>query len=76
MSIWLTILGLLGGLLKIVLNVLELSKQKKNIQDAKQLEKAEQAIKESELLRKQTEILLDDTANKANTIKKLESGNF
>ena len=76
MSIWLTILGLLGGLLKIVLRVLDLSKEKKNAEQAKQLEKAEQAIKESELLRKQTEILLDDTVNKANTIKNLESGKF
>lgn len=76
MSIWLTVLGLLGGLFRIVLRVLELSKEKKTAEQAKQLEKAEIAIKESELLRKQTEILLDDTVNKANTIKNLENGKF
>lgn len=75
MNILSTILGLFGGITKIVERILDIIREKRLIEQGKIQEKAEQAMKESEVLRKQQEILLEDRSEEE-VIKTLENGKF
>jgi hypothetical protein len=81
-TLWNLIIGLGGGLIKVITKVLEMMRDKQLMDQGKALAKAEQDKKEAaqakielEINREQTEILLADTS-KDDLTKKLEDGKF
>lgn len=81
-TLWNLIIGLGGGLLKVITKVLEMMRDKQLMDQGKALAKAEQDKKEAaqakielEINREQAEILLTDTS-KDDLTKKLEDGKF
>jgi len=82
LSVWNMIVGILSGVVKISLKILDMIRDKKLIDQGRAIERAENVKKdlerskeELELNREQTEILLKE-ADKKDIISKMESGKF
>lgn len=69
------ILGFFSGFFKSLEKILDMFKTKQDMNQGRALEQADQAIRENELMRKETEVLTEKR-NKDDVIKKLESGSF
>lgn len=81
-TLWNLIIGLGGGLIKVITKVLEMMRDKQLLDQGKALAKAEQDKKEAaqakielEINREQAEVLLSDSSKESLT-KKLEDGKF
>ena len=68
-------MSILSSLSKLATKLLDYFKEKKLIEQGKTLEKAEIAIHELEINKKQTEIIMKDQS-KEETVKKLKDGTF
>jgi len=82
LSVWNMIVGILSGVVKISLKILDMIRDKKLVDQGRAIERAENVKKdlerskeELELNREQTEILLKE-ADKKDIISKMESGKF
>lgn len=69
------ILGFFSGAFKAFGRILDMLRTKRDINRGRILEQAEQAKRENELMRKETEVLTE-RRNKDDTIKKLKKGTF
>lgn len=74
-GLWVTVLGLLNGLVQVFARVLEQLKRDELVNQGKELQQAEIAKDEIEVNRQQTEILTKDQTREE-TAKKLEDGTF
>jgi hypothetical protein len=74
-GIWVTVLGLLNGLVQVFARVLEQLKKDELITQGKELQQAEIAKEEIDMNRQQTEILTKDQTREE-TAKKMEDGSF
>jgi hypothetical protein len=70
-----SVMSILSSLSKLATKLLDYFKEKKLIEQGKTLEKAEIAIHELEINKKQTEIIMKDQS-KEETVKKLKDGTF
>lgn len=75
MSYIATILGFFTGAFKAFGRVLDLFRTKNDINRGRSIEQAEQAKRENELMRKETEILTEKRT-RDDVVKKLENGTF
>jgi hypothetical protein len=75
LSLWNIIVGLLGGIVKISLRVLDMIKEKRLIDQGRALERGKIAEEQLEITREQTEILISK-ADKKDIVDKMESGKF
>ena len=69
------ILGFFSGAFKVFGKVIDIFKTKRDVNQGRILEQAEQAKRENELIRKETEILTENRT-KDIVVKKLEKGTF
>ena len=69
------ILGFFSGAFKAFGRVLDMLRTKRDVNQGRVLEQAEQAKRENELMRKETEVLIEKR-NKDDTIEKLKKGTF
>mgnify|MGYP003346981954 CR=1 FL=1 len=69
------ILGFFSGAFKAFGRVLDMLRTKRDVNQGRVLEQAEQAKRENELMRKETEVLTENRT-KDDVAKKLESGTF
>jgi hypothetical protein len=74
-GIWVTILGLLSGLVSVLSKVFEQLKTTELINQGKSLQQAEIAKDELEKSREQNEILVQDRT-KEDVVKRLDDGTF
>lgn len=70
-----TVLGFFSGIFKIFGRVLDMFKTRQDVNQGRALEQADQAVRENELMRKETEVLTEKRT-KDDIAKKLESGTF
>lgn len=75
MSYVAAILGFFSGALKALGRILDMFRTQRDMNQGRALEQAEQAKKENELMRKETEVLTENRT-KDDVAKKLENGTF
>ena len=74
-GIWLTVLGLVGGIVRGFNKVLDWFKEIKWTNVGKELEQAEAAKHEAEVIRETSEIIAEDRTREE-TVKRMEDGTF
>lgn len=75
MSYVASILGFFAGVFKALGRVLDMIRTRRDVNQGRALEQAEQAKRENELMRKETEVLTENRT-KDDVAKKLENGTF